>query len=257
MKFTHKISRGSRFNQIYIPKEMETYFDVGDLVEIRLVKKKINLYYSKHLKKLSPFKEKLIKDIFFFLSQLREIDQIFIIGSFLTEKIDYNDIDLLIVVNRSDKGLEERFYNKLIDMFNLRFHILIIQQEKLNYLEKICPLTRSMLYYSISDKKFNLPSNKQIDKNHIKFLLMMPEDILELKVESRIFYDNLRRLITIERFLYDKEEDPREINNELKKLLGDYLFSYLKKNMEINEDIMKKLRNIIKKRLDSISKKIR
>src|SRR3989338_9269341 len=52
-QFEHKISQGSRFNQIYIPKEMEEIFEVGDIVQVRLLKKKEQLHYSKTLKKLS------------------------------------------------------------------------------------------------------------------------------------------------------------------------------------------------------------
>ena len=39
MKFEHKVSRGSKFNQIYIPTDKEKEFEPGDLVEVRLLKK--------------------------------------------------------------------------------------------------------------------------------------------------------------------------------------------------------------------------
>ena len=70
-KFIHKVSKGSRFNQIYVPKGMEIKFGIGDVVEVRLLKKKEHLYYSKNLPKLGEFKEKLIKDIFSFLNQFK------------------------------------------------------------------------------------------------------------------------------------------------------------------------------------------
>ncbi|MBI4154761.1 hypothetical protein HY498_01605, partial [Candidatus Woesearchaeota archaeon] len=102
MKFTHKISKGGRFNQIYIPREVEQNFEVGDLVEVRLLKKKTQFYYSKTLPKLSEFKEKLIKDVFSIIEQFKEINQVFLIGSFLTQKIDYHDIDIIIINKKED-----------------------------------------------------------------------------------------------------------------------------------------------------------
>ena len=106
MEFEHKVSKGSRFNQIYIPKEMESIFEVGDIVKVKLLKKKTEIYYSKNLLKLEEFKEKLIKEIFSHLSTFPNIRQIFIVGSFLIEKVDYNDIDLIIITDKKQKNLE-------------------------------------------------------------------------------------------------------------------------------------------------------
>ena len=57
--FEKKVSKGSKFNQIYIPKEMESIVEVGDLVQIKLLEKHKALYY-KNQKKLPDFKEYLI-----------------------------------------------------------------------------------------------------------------------------------------------------------------------------------------------------
>ncbi len=254
MKFIHRISKGSRFNQIYVPKEMESIFDVGDLVEVRLLKKNVQLHYSKNLLKLSEFKEKLIKEIFLVLSQFGKIKQSFIVGSFLTQKIDYNDIDIVIIINKEDKNVDEIIYNKLVDKFNLRFHVISIPKDRFDILEQVCPLTRNMFYYSVSDKKIDLSLDKKIDKNHIEFLLMMPEDLLEIKLNSRVFFDNIRRLITIERFLEDKTEDPNWVNKELIGLIGDFLFNETKNNEVVNEKDVEKLREIIKIKLNKIRK---
>ena len=253
-KFMHRISKGSRFNQIYIPRKMEEVFEVGDLVSIELVEKKVQIFCSKKII-LSKFKEKLAGEIFSFLCDFKGIERIFLVGSFVTQKIDYRDIDLLIVVKNKEKIIEEEVYNKLIDKFNLKFHLILIPEDRMTRLAEICPLTRSMLYCCVSNKKFTMPRSK-IDKNHIKFLLMMPEDLLKIKANSRIFYDSIRRLITIEKFLNDKEVNPRKINRELKQVLGD-LFEDIKDNEEVDENTINKLREIIKSRLKRVYRKIK
>jgi len=252
MKFVHKVSKGSRFNQIYVPKEMESVFDIGDIVEVRLLEKSLKLCYSKNLLKLTEFKEKLISEIFSFLSKFKEIEQIFVVGSFLTQKIEYNDIDIVVITD--NKKIEETVYNKLVDRFNLKFHVISISKKNLSSLEQICPLTRSMFYYNISNKEFNLSLDKKIDKKHIEFLLMMPEDILEINVNSRVFYDNMRRLITIEGFLEGKDEDPIKVDDELKILIGELLFNYVKNNENLDTKEIKKLREIIKMKLVKINR---
>lgn len=254
MIFHHKVSKGSRFNQIYIPKEAETDFGVGDLVEVRLLKKKDNLYYSKNLPKLSEFKENIIKKVFSTLEQFKEIKQVFIIGSFLTQKVNFNDIDLILITNKNN---DEAVYNKLTDTINLKFHIISIPEEKLSTLQEICPLTKSMFYYYVSTKYFNPSEKTRIDKNHIKFLLMMPEDLLEVETDSRGFYDSIRRLITIKRFLLYQDINPVKIYNELETMLGPLVSSMLRNNGSINEEIIKKLREIIKREMNNICKLIK
>ena len=62
-KFRKKVSKGSRFNQIYVPKSMENLVEVGDEVEVTLIRKHAELHLSKGLK-LPHFKKGLIRDIF-------------------------------------------------------------------------------------------------------------------------------------------------------------------------------------------------
>lgn len=249
IKFTHRVSKGSRFNQIYIPKEVESDFQAGDIVEVILLEKASSFHSSQNLGKLSNFKKNLIKNIFSELKGFKEISQAFIIGSFLTQKQDFNDIDVLII---SEKNIENEVYDALIDRFELKFHIMTIPEDNFKSLQKYCPMTRSMLYYFVSNKEFSLSKEIEINKDHIKFLLMMPEDILQINLGSRVFYDSIRRLLTIERFLQKKQLNPLEVNKELNNLLGEKQALSLRQNELINEEFIKKLRKIIKLKLDKI-----
>lgn len=251
-KFKKNVSKGSRFNQIYVPKNMEDLIEVGDEVEVILVKKHTKLYYSKGLNKLSEFKEDLVKNIFSFLAEIADFTYVFAVGSFLTEKINYNDIDIVLITAKKDDNFEESAYNKLIEKFNLKFHILAIEEKRFEHLLKICPLTKTMFSKFICSKPLIIIGKKSIDKKHIKFLLMMPHDLLEIKLSSRTFFDNLRRLITIERFLKNKDLDIVLINKELKKLVKNHLYTRIKNNEEIENTSIDFLRKIIKTKLENI-----
>ena len=85
---------------------------------------------------------------------------------------------------------------------------------------------------------------------------MMPEDLLSISANSRSFYDNIRRLITIKNFLEKKELNPVKINSELKSLFKDFLYSELKNNELIDKQTLKHLRSIIKKELNKLKKYI-
>ncbi len=252
--FIHKVSKGSRFNQIYVPKEMKTCFEAGDLVEVTLLNKKTHLFYSKNLKNLNRFKENLIKEIFSLLSQFKEIKQIFVTGSFLTQKSDYNDIDIMLI---SEKNLEEKVYKELDKKLELKFHVISLPEKSIEYLQKTCPLTRSMLYFFVSNKKFILSNKTELDKKHIKFLLMMPEDLLNLNLNPRVYYDSLRRLIAIEKFLRNQDSNPTGIDWELIKLIKESLYKKIKSNEIIDFNSIKSLKKIIKSKLNNIYKKLK
>ncbi|MBW2974311.1 hypothetical protein KY366_01205 [Candidatus Woesearchaeota archaeon] len=254
--FRKKVSKGSRFNQIYVPKYLEDDIGVGDEVEVRLIKKHAELYYSKGLKELSGFKERLIKDVFSFLSRFDNILNIFLVGSFLFRKIDYGDIDIVIITENKIRNFDELVYNQLTNKFNLKFHILSIEKKRFESLLKACPLTRAMFNIYISDKRVSLERKKIIDNNHLRFLLMMPEDLLEIRLNNRIFFDNLRRLITIERFLYNKRLNLDEINSELRNLMGARKYERMKNNEEIEEGKIKDIREIMKIKIKKINEMI-
>ena len=256
IKFEKTVSKGSKFNQIYIPKNIENLIEVGDKVEVKLIEKHTKLHYSKSLKDLSEFKKNLIENIFSFLNK-DNIKQIFIVGSFLTEKINYNDIDVVLITKKISKKLEHSIYKKLIEKFNLKFHLLFIEEKEFINLLNICPLTKSMFTISISNKKIINQNEKVINKNHIKFLLMMPYDLLEIKLSSRNFFNSLRRLITIEKFLKNKSLNTKEINRELKILIKEILYHRIKNDEEIESNSIIFLRKIIKSKLKVIENLIK
>jgi len=253
--FEKKVSKGSKFNQIYIPKEMERIVEVGDLVQIKLLEKHKELYY-KNQKKLPDFKEYLIKNIFSDLQRFNEIKTIFVVGSFLYETI-YNDIDIIIIIDKEKKVSEKNIENLLIKTFNQKFHVLLFSEEKLRTLIEKDPLTRIMFNNYVSNKKIDFDYKKKIDEKHIMFLLMMPEDLLELRLPSKIFYNNLRRLITIEEFLKNKNLERQDLLNKIKKEINIKLLDKIKNNEEINNEEIDILRRLIRVKIKNIKSMIK
>ncbi|MDP3027737.1 MAG: hypothetical protein Q8N63_08595 [Nanoarchaeota archaeon] len=253
--FEKKVSKGSKFNQIYIPKDMGNIVEVGDLVQVRLLEKHKELYY-KNQKKLPDFKEYLIKKVLSDLQRFKEIKAIFVVGSFLYETV-YNDIDIIIITDEEKKVSEKNIENLLIKNFNQKFHVLLFNEERLRDLIEKDPITRVMLNNYISNKKIDFDYKKKIDKKHILFLLMMPEDLLELKMPSKIFYDNLRRLIAIEEFLRNKDLERGDLLNKIKKEINIKLLDKIKNNEEVNNEEMGILREFIKKKIKDIKKMIK
>ncbi|MBI4438764.1 hypothetical protein HY640_02440 [Candidatus Woesearchaeota archaeon] len=246
--FRKAVSRGTRFSQIYVPKSMHGLIEPGDEVEVRLVRKGVRLHYSKGLQKLSEFKEGLIRDVFSFLEKTVNPVSIFVVGSFLREKTGYNDIDLVLLFG--EKKPSEKLVNYcLSEKFNLKFHLLFLDKGHFDRLLKMCPLTRTMFTSFVSSHKAEVPRETYVDRKHIRFLLMMPHDLLEIRLGSRPYFDSLRRLITIERFLKNKSLDASEINREMKALMNLHLYKKAGNNEEIEQGSVNLLRKLIREKL--------
>ncbi len=254
IQFIHQISKGSKYNQIYIPQEMRGLFEPGSLVKVVLLKKKASFYSSKNLPNLGEFKESLIKKIFQILGKLHGIEQIFVVGSFLTKHTDYKDIDLLVICNKSIIG--DKISSILAEKIGISFHILAVSDSSFRNLTETCPLIRSMLYFFVSNKPLSLPKKTSLDKKHLNFLLMMPQDLLKINASSRAFYDSLRRLITIQRFLESRSLNALEIEDELKTFLKD-IFLIAKNNEPLTKKSLDKLRELIKLKLKLIDRLIK
>lgn len=250
--FRKKVSKGSRFNQVYVPKSVSRLIEVGDLVEVRLLEKHKELYYGKKQPRLGWFKENMIKEIFNFLNKKVRCGGIFVVGSFLTKAYGFNDLDLAIL---GDKDIDvKRLEDCLVKEFNQKFHMLVYKKEELEKALAYDPITASMFSIYISDRPIDLEYKYSVNRKHILFLLMMPEDLLRIKLSSKIFYDALRRLATIEHFLNKKSLLIAEIDKELEHLLKEDLYASMKSDQPMSDKELEIIRGIIKEKVMRIKK---
>lgn len=259
MHFTHVISKGSRFNQIYIPLEWKDAFEPGDEVEVKLVKKAAQIYAAKNVLKLTPFKEKIAHGAFSILGRYSQVRQAFIFGSFLTKLVDFRDVDVLAVVDDGDDApakLEKKMKEGLQRLINLKFHLMLVPAGRFEELRKTCPLTRNMLLSCISNMPLQQLPPAKIDKNHLNYLLMMPEDILEIRVNSRTFYDNIRRLIVIENFLKHDEMPSDRVQEMMERMLPKPLIGMIEENEALDDRLLKKVRALILEKITAVRKLI-
>ncbi|MBI2136229.1 hypothetical protein HYU06_04100 [Candidatus Woesearchaeota archaeon] len=263
--FKSNVSRGSAFNQIYIPKSLKDAIMPGDEVEVRLLNKAVKLCYSKNLKRLNSYKENLIESVFKEISSAKisdKVNAIFVVGSFLAEAVNYNDIDLVLLAKETKEEIKEnelaRLTLSLGTKLSQKFHITTIKEDKLQSLIEYCPITKSMFNAYVANKeiKLNLAETK-INPQHIEFLLMMPEDLLTTTLSSRIFLDNLRVLVTIDLFLENKELSYYNMMETQQTILGDELYARMKSNDLLFEDEIENIRKIFREKIKNIRKKLK
>ncbi len=249
--FRARVSRGSRFSQIYVPKTVEE-IGAGDLVEVRLVEKKVSLFFY-HTKNLPVFKRKVSEGIVRICLE-NGAECVIIVGSFLTDLTGYRDIDVLVLVGDGEnrERFSERVHNAIVREFPLKIHVLALWKSEFERLRNSCPLTVSMLYRHVSNMKISGLVKAVVDKNHIASLLMLPEDVLDVTVDSRVLYDCFRRVVTIERFLKKESVDVLEVVKDVETILGSKIAVFLKRNETIDEVIRESVRSLLRERIGRV-----
>jgi len=153
VKLISKVSKGSRMDQIYIPKK-RVDFTIGSYVVIRpleTVDEEIKPFFY-NIKHLEPIKTKIIKEIFKNLSGIIKCDNIIITGSFLEDGFRFNDIDIILVS-------EEKINTKpIVDLLESRigpkFHLILISNKALIKGLSTDPLYMLMLSKCVSKTRF-------------------------------------------------------------------------------------------------------
>ena len=99
MEMISKVSRGSRMDQVYLPKN-RSGFSIGDYVIIRSFEplKEIEKLYFYNIDYIEPIKIQIIEHIFEIINKYSDkYDNILVNGSFLEKGFHFNDVDILLI----------------------------------------------------------------------------------------------------------------------------------------------------------------
>ena len=204
-----KISKGSKMDQIYIPR-VRSGFDTGSYVVIKLLqqpetKAKDNAPmkpYFYNIREIEPIKVDIVKRIFREIeNRCPKCENIIITGSFLEKGFNFSDIDILIVT--SEKFEKEPIEKVAESSIGIKLHIFAIDGKSLIHGLETDPLYRMMLSKCIAKKRFlynykNRPDYKILDLHLLKSKTLMNNfDILSGKEKYRL----TRNLIAIMLYL--------------------------------------------------------
>ena len=169
-----RISKGTRMDQIYIPKERIPGFELGATVMIKpvLEKAKPKPYYFK-VTNLEPIKNIVIEEI---LNYFEQLENVLITGSFLEKGFGFGDIDVLLITNGKigNDNIESHFERE----FGIKFHITTIAFKSLLKGLSTDPLFQMMLSKFVSGKRvifrvINDINCKLLDLHLLKYLPLL------------------------------------------------------------------------------------
>jgi len=243
MEIIAKISKGSKMDQIYIPK-IRSGLNVGEYVIVKPLKEKVPLerLYFRNIDNAEPIKLEVIKEMIKIIDKNIENENIIITGSFLDEGFNFNDIDIIIMaeIGKNEKSLN-KIKKEIIERINIEPHLLVLDNKTLlNGLSKD-PLYLLMLSKCVSKKRFVHKINKIINYKLLDLHLLKSKVLINnfdiLNGSEKYYY--LRNMVAISLFLDNKEINKKSIEKEI-KIVFSLDINKIRQNLINKEDFIKK-----------------
>lgn len=251
MELIAKISKGSKMDQIYLPK-IRSGFHTGQYVLIQPIepsnKEKITPYFY-GIKKLEPIKLKIIEEIFSLISKKADYENIIITGSFLEKGFNFNDIDI-IVIGKEIKNLNE----SIEKIAGIKTHLIFIDNKTLLKGLETDPLYQLMLSQCVSIKRIIYNIIPEINFQLLDLHLLKSKSLID---NFELFDGNekyylIRNMISILFFIKNKKVSQEQVNKEIEKLFNISI-EKIKKNL-LSKDFIIKYKKIYSETFNFIMK---
>ena len=255
MEILGRISKGSRMDQIYLPKNRES-FSVGSYVVVKsletdLTEQKIKQQkpYFYNINYIEPIKLQIIAQIIEIINKNVENENIIITGSFLEQGFNFKDIDIIII---SGKTNEKQIEKIIEDKIKIKTHILMLNNKTLLIGLSTDPLYQMMLSRCIARKRFIYKTKHEInykilDLHLLKSKLLIGNfDILNGNEK----YNLTRNLVAISLYLSNKKVTKESVDKEIKETLADT--EKIKQNLLNKTDFIRKYKSLYNKTFNKI-----
>ena len=229
-----KVSKGSKMDQIYIPKNRES-IPVGSYVVVKLLtteKQEIKPYF--YNVSIEPIKVEIIKNIMQIIDKNTSNENIIITGSFLEKGFQFNDIDIIIIGGNIKEGILE-------DYLGIRVHIISMTNNALIKGLETDPLYNLMLSKCVSKKRVIYNIKRKINYKLLDLHLLKSKINNFEFLKGKEKYEVVRNLIAIKTFITKKEVSRAKVDSEINKLFG---LEEIKENLIDKNDFTKKYKKI-------------
>jgi len=249
MEIIAKVSKGSKMDQIYLPKN-RIGITAGEYVIVSPLGGKIDemkrnnefkpLFYG--LKEIEPIKLMIINEIFSIISK-ENPDNVMITGSFLEKGFRFNDIDILIIKEgKINPYLNEKIQNKI----GINPHLIVIDNKSLLEGLETDPIYSMMLSKCISKERLIFKQKRKINPKLLDIQLLKSKSLIDnfdiLNGEEK-YYLTLN-MVSILLFIENKKLTKEDADNYILKNLSK--IDEIKYNL-IGKDFIKKYNEIYKK----------
>jgi len=260
MELIGRISKGSKMDQVYIPKN-RAGMNTGEYVLImplgkRTEEKFIFKPYFYNLKNIEPIKLHIIEEIFNIIEKVANAENIIITGSFLEPGFKFNDLDVLII--NEEKINAESLKEKIEKALGIKAHLILLDTKTLLSGLSTDPLYTLMLSKCVSKKRIILKVNRKINYKLLDLHLLKSKTLIDNFdiLSGAEKYYLILNMVSILLFIQNKKLRKEIVNHEIEKLLKINI-EELKENLINKQDFVKKYKEVYTKTFNLIMESIK
>lgn len=259
MELIAKISKGSKMDQVYVPKN-RSGFSIGSYVVLKLLetKKLVEKPFFYNIKSIEPIKLGIVNKIISIIDKtIDKYENIIITGSFLDRGFNFNDIDV-IVVSEATLNIKS-IQNMIEDRIRIKMHIMLLDNRTLIKGLSTDPLYEIMLSRCIAKKRFVYKIKHKINYKILDLHLLKSKTLIDnfdLLDGSEKYY-LIRNMIAIFLYLQQKKIDKEKVDKEIIRIFDLKDIKEVKQNMLGKDIFLKKYKIIYKKIFNKIMEGIK
>lgn len=256
MELISRISKGTRMDQIYIPKKRSN-FSIGSYVVIKPVhaEQAAEKPYFYNIKSIEPVKIELVNRIFGIIDEIDDnYENVIITGSFLDNGFNFNDIDIILI---SEDKLDKPYIEKNIEnAIRIKIHIILLNNRSLIKGLETDPLYKMMLSRCIAKKRFIYKVKTKIDYKILDLHLLKSKLLIHNfdYLNGNEKYYLVRNMAAILLYLKNKRINKESIDKEIKTIFNLKNIEEIKQNMLNKGRFLRKYKIIYKNIFDRIMK---
>lgn len=248
MEIVGRISKGSKMDQIYIPKN-RVGFSSGEYVIISSIigkkeqeKKPSLCFYG--VKNLEPIKIRIIEEIISLIEKKIMPENIIITGSFLDNGFGFNDIDILLI---NEDKINTELITKEIQNDGIKPHILVLNMKTLSSGLSSEPIYNLMLSKYVSKKRLIFNTKRKINYRILDLGLLKSKTLIDnfdsLNGNEKYYF--VLNMISILLFIQGKKLSKDMANKEIENLFNVKI-KEIKENL-VKQDFLKKYKEVFNK----------
>lgn len=260
MELIGRISKGTKMDQIYIPKNRAGLASGEYVLIMPLTSKQEKTPrqfkpYLYNLKNLEPIKLKITEEIFNLVNKNLEPENIIITGSFLEPGFRFNDIDILILTERKiNTGM---LNEKISSMTGIKTHIISLNSKTLISGLSSDPIYNMMLSKCLSSKRLIFNVKRKINYKLLDLSLLKSKSLIdnfEILNGNEKYYLTLN-MVSILLFIQGRKLSKDIVNKETEKLFSIKI-NDIKENL-VKRDFLKKYKETYNRTFNLIMESIK
>ena len=263
MELIGKISKGTKMDQIYIPKN-RVGFSTGQYVVILPLnprekegkeKKQFKPYFY-NVKNLELIKIRIIEELFNLIEKRINPENIVITGSFLEKGFKFNDLDILLI--KEEKIETKNLSIEIENLTGIKSHVILLDNKTLVLGLSSDPLYSLMLSKCISKNRLIFNVKREINYKLLDLHLLKSKilfDNFDILGGNEKYYSTLN-MVSIFLFIQGRKLSKEIVNKEIEKMF-DVKIEEIKENTINKQGFLKKYKEIYNKSFNLIMEGIK